>query len=68
MTKYLFFDLDNTLCESKQNVQVFMLKELERLNESKKVFIVSGAELSRMLIQCPLKYTTYEDPVNTIAI
>lgn len=57
--KYVFFDLDGTLCESKQNLKMEMLRALNKLNERKKVFIVSGAELSRMLIQAPLKWVTY---------
>lgn len=57
--KYIFIDLDGTLCESKQNVKLDMLRELEHINESRRIFIVSGAELSRMLTQAPLKYVTY---------
>jgi hypothetical protein len=57
--KYLFFDLDGTISESKQNATNEMLIQLSRLNETKRVFIVSGAELSRMLIQTPLKYVTF---------
>ncbi len=56
--KYIFFDLDGTLCESKQLVETAMLKELERLNESNKIVLVSGAELSRMRTQCPINYLT----------
>src|SRR3990167_1026331 len=57
--KYLFCDLDGTLCESKQNLEKEMLRELSRINEKLKLFIVSGAELSRMLTQAPMKYVTY---------
>lgn len=57
--KYLFFDLDGTLCESKRNATEEMLWQLRRLNESRKVCIVSGAELERMLIQAPIRYATY---------
>ena len=57
--KYLFCDLDGTLCESKQNLEKEMLRELVRINEKLKLFIVSGAELSRMLTQAPMKYVTY---------
>lgn len=58
-TRYMFFDLDNTLCESKQPVGPTMLSELERLNERHRVCIISGAELSRMLIQVPMKYVVF---------
>lgn len=57
--KYLFFDLDGTLCESKQLVEPKMLCELERLNERFKVVIISGAELIRMKTQAPLSYVVY---------
>lgn len=57
--KYLFFDMDGTLCKSRQNAESVMLNELRRLSKKKKVFIVSGAELSRMIIQVPLLHTTY---------
>lgn len=55
----IFFDLDGTLCESKQLVEPKMLYELERLNKKYKILLVSGAELSRMLIQCPMRYITF---------
>lgn len=57
--KYIFFDLDGTLCESKQFVKIEMLDELKLLALKYKVFIVSGAELSRMLVQCPLDDVVY---------
>lgn len=57
--KYLFFDLDGTLCPSRQNASEEMIRELERIKKTKRVLIVSGAELSRMMLQVPLKYTTY---------
>jgi phosphomannomutase len=57
--KYLFFDLDGTLCESKKAVLDDMLEELGRLSKKYAIILVSGAELSRMLIQAPLKYATF---------
>lgn len=59
MLKYLFFDLDGTLCESKKELKQDMLLELGRLSKKYGIVIVSGAELSRMLIQAPLKYKTF---------
>jgi len=57
--RYLFTDLDGTLCKSKQNCEPDMIRELTRINEKMKLFIVSGAELSRMQTQAPLKWVTY---------
>lgn len=57
--RYIFFDLDGTLCLSKQNLKKDMLRELTRLNEKFKVFIVSGADLTRMKTQAPLQWVTY---------
>ena len=57
--KYIFFDLDGTLCESKQLVEIPIIRELEILNSTYKVIIVSGAEFSRMLIQAPMHFITY---------
>jgi phosphomannomutase len=57
--KYLFFDLDGTLCESKKAVLDDMLEELGRLSKKYAIILVSGAELSRMLIQAPLKYAVF---------
>ena len=57
--KYLFLDLDGTLCLSKQKCTEEMLQGLERVNEKRKIFIVSGGELSRMQIQVPIKWVTY---------
>jgi HAD superfamily hydrolase (TIGR01484 family) len=51
--------MDGTLCESRQKATSEMLIHLKALNEKKKVFIVSGAELARMELQCPMKYVTY---------
>jgi phosphomannomutase len=59
MAKYLFFDLDGTLCESKKDVKDDMLQELGRLSKKYGIILVSGAELSRMLIQAPLKYAIF---------
>lgn len=59
MLKYLFLDLDGTLCESKKEVAEDMLWQLAQLSKKYEVIIVSGAELSRMLIQAPLKYATF---------
>lgn len=59
MLKHLFFDLDGTLCESKKELKEDMLQELGRLSKKYGIIIVSGAELSRMLIQAPLKYKTF---------
>lgn len=59
MIKYLFFDLDGTLCESKKNLKEDMLFELGRLSKKYSIIIVSGAEISRMLVQAPLKYKTF---------
>lgn len=50
--KHLFLDLDGTLCESKQFVKTDMLGVLQSLKLD--VMIISGAEYSRMLIQCPI--------------
>lgn len=54
--RYLLFDLDGTICESKKEVKEDMLLELGRLSKKYGIVLVSGAELSRMLIQAPLKY------------
>lgn len=57
MKKYLFFDLDETVTESKQKATPEMLAELSRLIkelDKYKVTIVSGAEIERMKIQVPL--------------
>ena len=51
--------MDGTLCHSRQDATPKMLQELNRINEKHKIFIVSGAEMSRMLKQVPLTYTTY---------
>lgn len=50
----LFFDLDGTLCESKQLVEKKMLKQLERLAKKHKIFIVSGGAIDRLMRQCPM--------------
>lgn len=57
--RYLFMDLDNTICKSKQLVELSMLRELEIMNGSFKIGIVSGAEYSRMITQAPLNYVLY---------
>lgn len=57
--KYLFFDLDGTLCESKQKLGEPMLAKLRTLSATHQVNIVSGAELSRMFEQAPLEGVTY---------
>jgi len=57
--RYIFLDLDNTICLSKQLVKLPMLRDLELMNGSFKVCIVSGAEYSRMLVQAPLNYVLY---------
>jgi phosphomannomutase len=59
MVKYLLFDLDGTLCESKKELREDMLQELGRLSKRYGIALVSGAELSRMMIQAPLKYATF---------
>ena len=59
MIKYLFFDLDGTLAESKKLIPEKVLMELDRLSKKYKIFLVSGAELSRMLIQAPIKYPVF---------
>lgn len=59
MFKYLFFDLDGTLCESKKEIKEDMLLELGRLSKKYGIVIVSGAELSRILIQAPIRYATF---------
>lgn len=57
--KYIFFDLDGTLCESKQPIDLHLLRDLEILNGHYRVIIISGAEYSRMLVQAPIAYVTY---------
>lgn len=57
--KYLFFDLDGTLCESKENIAEDMLQELGRLSKKYSIILVSGAELSRMRTQAPLKHAVF---------
>ena len=59
MLKYILSDLDGTLAESKKEIQQDMLNELARLSKKYGIILVSGAELSRMLIQAPLKYATF---------
>ena len=49
--KYLFFDLDNTLTLSRQEALPEMVKELNRIKKIYKIFIISGAELTRMMWQ-----------------
>lgn len=56
---HIFSDLDGTLCESKKELQFDMLQELGRLSKKYEIVLVSGAELSRMLIQAPLKYGVF---------
>lgn len=51
--------MDGTICLSRQNATEEMLGELTRIDEKRKILIVSGAELSRMKLQVPLKYVTY---------
>lgn len=59
MTKYLFLDMDGTVCKSRQPASEEMLTELSRVNEKRKVMLVSGAELSRMEKQVPIPYMMY---------
>lgn len=59
MPKHLFFDLDGTLAESKQNLKQDMLEELALLSKKYEIILVSGAELFRMLIQAPIKYAVF---------
>lgn len=46
--KHIFFDLDNTLCESRQKISKEMEEALESLIEHKDVVIVSGAKRRQM--------------------
>lgn len=57
--RYIFCDLDNTLCDSKQPLSRGVLEELKRLNEKNKICIVSGAEIERMRMQAPLLYSAF---------
>lgn len=57
--KYLFLDLDGTITESKKELKEDMLQQLGRLSKKYKIIIVSGGELSRVLIQAPVKYATF---------
>lgn len=56
--KYLFFDLDGTLTESKKDAEPYMLAELDRLSQRYNLILVSGAELARMTRQIPRDYFT----------
>ena len=57
--KYIFLDLDGTISKSRQSAEIKMLKELDRISKKYKIFIVSGAEYSRMLLQAPVKNVIY---------
>ncbi|MFA5095319.1 MAG: HAD-IIB family hydrolase [Candidatus Paceibacterota bacterium] len=57
--KYLFLDLDGTISKSRQKAEINMLRELQRISKKYKIFIVSGAEYSRMLLQAPVKNVVY---------
>jgi HAD superfamily hydrolase (TIGR01484 family) len=46
--KHFFFDLDNTLCESRQHISEEMEKLLCILSRDKDVVIVSGAKMSQI--------------------
>src|SRR3989338_602540 len=57
--KYIFFDMDGTLTESRQIALPEMISELERIKEKYKIFVASGAELKRMMWQVPISGVTY---------
>lgn len=52
--KYLFLDLDDTLCLSRQEVKPNMVAELRRLSENYKIAIVGGRTVEDMMAQIPL--------------
>lgn len=57
--KHLFFDLDGTICESREKISRLMLKTLWNIDLTHDIVIVSGAEKERMVsqlrgFQCPL--------------
>lgn len=55
MLNHLYFDLDGTLCESKQECPPDIVSELKRLQASHSVFIISGASMEQMRLQVPLE-------------
>lgn len=57
--KYIFFDMDGTLTESRQPALPEMISELERIKEKYHICIASGAELKRMMWQVPVSGITY---------
>ncbi len=57
--KWIFFDLDGTLSESKQPLSIETLARLRSMNQKYKVIIVSGAPLTRMIGQVPIEHVTY---------
>lgn len=56
--KYLFLDLDGTVCESKQRASDEMIHHLNQLSYVRDIFIVSGASVERMMVQVPLSNIT----------
>lgn len=53
--KYLFCDLDDTLCESKQRCSPEMIAELKRISKKYNLIIISGGQFSRMFLQAPIQ-------------
>ena len=57
--KYIFFDMDGTLSESRQEASPEMVEQLNRIKKIYKVIIASGAELKRMQWQVPVTDITF---------
>lgn len=51
MKKHLFFDLDGTICESRQVISYQMFERLSELKLTYDIIVISGAERGRMLEQ-----------------
>jgi len=46
--KHLFLDMDNTVCESRQDISDKMLEVLQHLGRTHDIVVISGAEKERM--------------------
>ena len=59
--KYIFFDLDNTICESRQNTTPAMYGALHNLqkNPNYKIFIIGGLDYKTASSQCDLENILY---------
>lgn len=63
---HIFFDIDGTLCESKQKASNEMLRELFMLYRDYNICLVSGAPYLRMKYQVPLEAVYFAQNGNEI--